>query len=304
MCRIFFVIIYFVLMSTTVTAKEITVDEVYQQVYRVSEEINILKRHFNITQVVSVEPIVASFSPAHTWQKTYEILYKLNILRNKYGLPLLAVSSREPTLSPDPQIVFAQALRILIEIDIIKYQLDITDKSPSPPEFSNKTLTDNFNLLNDISYQIDLLISASFTPSHVFSQAMRINDDVNTIIEALNIQDDTIPPIKQIDSKPADAFSTALQLLHEVKRIGQLGDIKSIEIYPFEQQKRKNITPTEVFGITGIVLAELQSIKAQLGLYYELTPIAKHYENKTPADVKQMLDWCTRKLQLITTLNR
>lgn len=304
MYRICFVIIYYVLISTTVTAKEITIDEVYQQIYRINEEINILKRHFNITQVISVEPIAANFTSAHTWQKTYEILFKLNILRNKYGLPLLAVPSREPHLHPKPQIVFAQALRILTEIDIIKYQLDIVDKSPSPPAISNKTLTDNFNLLNDTSYQIDLLIGGSFTPSHPFSQAMRIYDDINTILEALNIQDETISPTKQINSVPADVFDTALQLLHEVKRVGQLGDIKSIEIYPFEQIKRKNITPTEVFGMTGIILAELQNIKAYLGLHHELTPIARYYENKVPADVKQMLAWCVRKLQLITTLNR
>ncbi len=291
---------FYLIFSINCIAKEITIDEVYQQAYRINEEIEILKRHFDIDEMIQVAPIYADFTSAHTWQKAYEILFKLNILREKHDLPFLAVSSREPSLNPKPQIVFAQSLRILTEIDILKYQLDITEKTELPPKFSGKTLTDNFNLMNHISYQIDLLTGTSFTPSYVFAQTIRINEDVNTILDVLNIQDNTIPPPKQNNMIPADAFKTALQLLQEIKRLEQLGNIKGIESYPFEQIEK--ITPSEVFSMTGILLAELQVIKADLGLFHALTPIAQYYENRTPSDVQQILGWSIRKLQLITTL--
>lgn len=299
MRRIVFLILYLIIVTPCI-AKEVSIDDVYQQAYRINEEIEILKNHFGIKEMIQVAPIYANFTSSHTWQKTYEILFKLNVLRKEYDLPVIAVPAREPKLRPKPQIVFEQALRILTEIEIIKYQLDITKKSSSPPEFSGKTLADNFNLMNHISYQIDLLTGSSFTPSYVFAQAMRISEDVNSILDSLNIQDDTIPPPKQNDAILNDAFKTALQLLQEIKRIEQLGDVQGIETYPFE--KMTTITPAEVFNITGIILAELQGIKARLNLSHELTPVAEFYENKTPDNVKQIFDWCLRKLRLVTTL--
>ena len=292
--------IFFLIFSVNCIAKDITIDEVYQQIFRINEEIEILKRHFNIDEILQVAPIYTNFTSLHTWQKSYEISFKLNILREKHHLPFLATASLEPSLEARPQIVFAQARRILTEIEIIKYQLDITEMSAQPPTFTGKTLADNFNLMNHISYQIDLLTGSSFTPSYVFSQAMRISEDINIILDELNIQDNTIPPPKQNGATPADSFKTALQLLREIRRLEQLENIEGIDIHPFE--KIEKITPSEVFGIAGIVLAELQRIKADLRLFHALTPIALHYEDKTPSDVQQIFGWCVRGLQLITML--
>jgi hypothetical protein len=54
--------------------------------------------------------------------------------------------------------------------------------------------------------------------------------------------------------------------------------------------------------LTGIILAELQPLKAYLQLKHVLTPTAHFYKNKTPAEVKQVLGWSVRKLELIQAI--
>lgn len=282
-------------------AVEVTSNDVYMQIYLINEEINFLKRFFNITQTTQAPEIKAVLLPRHTWQKTYEILYKISILRQKVGLPFIAIPSREPVQEITHLHVYEQSLRILTELTLLKFYLGIPDKITSPAAFSGKTVTNNFNLLSHISYQIDLLNGTEFNPSTVFGQAMRIYEDVNMLVEALELKDDTTPSTKKANSVPMDSFAMALQLLQEIKRIQNLAGIEAIDVYAFNFEK--NITPTEVFGLTGIVLAELQTIKAYLGLKHAFTPLANFYHDKTPGDVVQMLGWSLRKLQLIQSLN-
>jgi hypothetical protein len=104
-----------------------------------------------------------------------------------------------------------------------------------------------------------------------------------------------------VDATPTDSFEAALQLLQEIKRVQNLAHIESIDIYAFKSNK--TITPTEVFGLTGIVLVELQTLKAYLDLKHAFTPLANFYYDKTPGDVQQMLRWSTKKMQLIQSLH-
>ena len=280
--------------------QEVTASEVYAQVQRIHDEVLILKRHFKITAEIKAPVLRATLTPGHTWQKTYEVLYKLNILREKHGLPMIAVPSRSPRLSVPRFYVYEQALRVLSELAIFKFWLDIQEVAPPLQSFTGKVPTDAYNLANQVSYELDLLNDLSFTPSHVFSQAMRISEDVLAILENLNIADNTIPPPKNKGVKPLGSYEAGLALLVEVIRIKGLAGLPSIDLNALQPQG--TITPGEVFGLNGIILAELQPIKAQLEMFRSFTPTAEHYENKMPADVQQILGWSTRRLHLIKSL--
>lgn len=283
------------------TAGEVTPNDVYTQTFQINEEVKLLKHFFNIDEVLQAPEIKAVLLPRHTWQKTYEVLHKINILRQKVGLPFITVPSREPTQEVIPLHIYEQALRILTELNLLKFYLGIQEKIAPTPPFSGKTITDEFNLLNHISYQIDLLNGTAFNPSAVFAQAMRIHEDINMLLEALEIKDDTIPPPKKADAIPTDSFEAALQLLREIKRVQNLAHIESIDTYVFKSNKNTSIT--EVFGLAGIVLVELQTLKAYLDLKHAFTPLANFYYDKTPGDVQQMLRWSTKKMQLIQSLH-
>ncbi|MCV6636139.1 hypothetical protein [Candidatus Albibeggiatoa sp. nov. NOAA] len=277
-----------------------TPSDVYEKLYIINQEIKILKQFFHVTAQVKPSNITTELYPRHMWQKTYEVLVKINLLREKYGLPYIAVSSREPRKAPPPIIVYEQMLRILTEIKIIKYAFNIPNIEFPVQKFTNIKVVDSFNFISNISAELDLLLGKSLTPSFVFAQAMRISEDINAILDVLDITNDSIPPPKDTNTTPQESYETAQKLMTEVARLQRMTGVNGIE---FKELRPEKITPGDVFSMTGILLAELQTIKAYLGLKHALTPVARRYTGIVPADVEQVLGWCVRKVQLIESIN-
>ncbi len=287
----------------TVMATEPTSNDVYQKVYQISQEVQIIKRHFHIDKVAEEVNVTISLTPGHSWQKAYEILYKIDLFRQKHGLSFISVPSREPLLKLMPMVAYEQMERIITELRILKYYLDITEEVATLPTFTGKVPTDVYNLLNHISSEMDILNGKTLTPSDALTQAVRISEDINFILEALGIKDTVIPPKKNVGVLPSGSFENLLLLLTEIARLKSIIEINEIDFHIFTPKNRQ-ITPSDVFSIGGIALAELQPIKAYLGLKYALTPMAEHYENIEPADVQQLAGWSIRKLQLIRSINK
>ncbi|MEZ5673565.1 MAG: hypothetical protein R3E08_14800 [Thiotrichaceae bacterium] len=295
--------IAFIGLPFSAMAIEATTDDVYAKVYQVNQEVQQLKQFKHIDKVAEASNLTVALTPGHNWQKAYEILYKINIFRQNNGLPFIAVPSREPLLKLPPMISYEQMERIVSELQILKYYFGITEELAPTPTFVGKSPTDVYNLLNEISSDFDLLNGKNLTPSNVMTQAVRISEDVNFIMEALGIKNTTIPPKKNIGVQPGGAFDNFVQLLVEIKRIQKLIGLSGVDFYAFKPTNRV-VTPSDVFSIGGIALAELQPIKAYLGLKYALTPMAEYYEGMQPADVQQLVGWNIRKLQLISTIEQ
>jgi hypothetical protein len=286
----------------TATAAPPTLDDIYSKTYQVAAEIQLLKNHYNIKEEINVPDVSIEMAPKYNWQKSYEVMYKINVLRDKLELSLVGVPSREPQLELPLQTRYEQMIRILTELQILKEFLDISE-TVAVPAFKNKTPTDVYNTLNRVAFELDLINGKTLTPSDTLSQAMRISEDVNAILDALNVKNSSIPPQKAVDVQPGHVFDTALLLLEEIKRLQKIAGINGIDFYQLKPVNR-TITASDVFSIFGIVLAELQQIKAYLGLKYVLTPMAEHYENVRSTDVQQIIGWNIRKLQAIHSLKR
>ncbi len=278
----------------------ITSSDVYSNADLIARELDLIGNHFGITGAITPRVVDTNLKPRHVWQKTYEVLVKINILRNKHDLPVIAVNSIEPLKHIPPVLVYEQTERIITEVKILKFRLGINKTIKRNQKFSNRSPIDVFNKLNYVSNRLDTINGEAFAPAHVFAQVMRILDDVNLIIYTLNIADDTIPPGKKADSTPADSYETALALLKEIQRLQLPAAIDRID---FSSLRTDNIVPGDVFEMSIIVLAELQTIKAYLGLRHSFTPPAKYYERKVPGDVQQILGWALRRLKLIKSLD-
>lgn len=276
-----------------------TVNEIYTKTAQITAEIQLIKKHFDIQETVEQPNVSIEMAPKYNWQKTYEILYKINVLREKLGLSIIGVPSREPQLELTTQTRYEQMVRVITELQILKHVLDISEVPPAQPVFEGKTTTDIYNVLNHASLELDLLNGKTLTPSDTLSQAMRVSEDVNFIMDAMDAKNTSIPPQKNLNAQPADAFDTALQLLEEIRRLQKMAGLTGIDFYQLKPQNRA-VNPSDVFSILGIALAELQQLKAHLGLKYALTPIAEHYENVRSADVQQVIGWNVRKLQAIS----
>jgi len=285
------------------TAKIITPNDVYSQVMLIDKEIHFLLKYHglehNHDEIIKSTKIKTKLKPRTAWQKTYEIMIKINILRKSHNMPIIEPNNIEPILSLNPDMVYEQTQRILTELKIIKYKLDIENVEHNPNKYSNKTPQDVFNELNHISASLDTINKTVFTPSYVFGEAMRVYDDLTTILNYLNIKDHTIPTKHNSNTTPLETFSTSMEILNRIRVLQRL---VSIETVNFSSFKKKNPNPSDVFTMVQMILSELQTIKAYIGLFNYITPGATTYHDKTPADVDQLMNWNLRKILLIDTL--
>lgn len=304
MTKILFLSWFILIAPHLAFAAEPTPNDVYAKASQICQEIELIKNHLGFHQKTEEIPVSTQLTPGHSWQKGYEILYKINIFRTHYGLPYTSVPSRAPQLTVTPMIMFEQATRINMELQLLKYYLNITGTiTPNPQPFEGKKPTDVYRILNKVSHDLDIINGKSLTPADALTQAVRIFEDINAILDELKINDNVIPPPKNLNAQPGGSFENVIKLLEEISRIKKMIGMDMIDFYTLIPKDR-SATPSDVFSVAGIALAELQPIKAYLGLKHILTPMAEYYENIRPAEVQQLFGWSIRKLQLIQHFNR
>lgn len=277
----------------------ITLDAVYVQTMQIEKEIDLLKRYYKITATNPVAAIEAELLPHHIWQKTYAILTKLNIFRLKHGLTGFSPVVQEAELKLDPRANWGQMLRILTEIKIAKNYLSIaTEVSPPTPTQSKRTI-DIFNKLNRISYDMDALNGEPISPAYVYAEAMRLNEDVNAILYKAGVTDTAVPPVRNEVATPKNSLDAAFTLLTQIQRIQRQLGLVTTDLSVFRKNDQDTVIPADVFNLVTLCLGELQLVKARLELSHKITPAAEFQEDKTPADVTQLLGYVTNKLSLV-----
>ena len=277
-------------------AKTITPNEVYA----IFDETHFLLKYYGIEHdhdgIISRTAIKAQLKPRNVWQITYEIAIKINILRNAHKLPTIEPVNVAPVLNLNPDLVYEQTQRILTEIKIFKHRLGIKNKELKAKRYTNKTSVDVFNLLREISASFDELNQAGFTPSYVFGETMRVYDDLTRILAHLKIKDNTIPTARNNNATSKDAFKVSINILAKIKMLQFYMGIESVDFSVF---KKDELSPSDVFTMNQMIIAELQTIKAYVGLNYYITPAATTYTDKTSVDVEQLMSWNLRKISLI-----
>jgi len=278
----------------------ITPSDVYTQAGRIQHEIEFLllenEVKYDYKTIYEDQHIRTPLRPRNVWQLTYEITVKLNMLRSAYNLPKIEPINMEPVLHLNPDLVYEQTQRILTELKILEYRLNLQSPKLKVVKYKSKTPLDVFNKLSAISALLDKLNRTSFTPSYVFGETMRIYDDLTLITNHLDLADKTVPPPREAAATPKDTFKAAMKVLAMIKKIKFRLGLDTVDFLAF---KKSNPNPSDVFRLTQMILAELQPLKAYVGLTHSITPAATLYSNKTPADAHQLMQWNLRKLEVL-----
>jgi hypothetical protein len=282
-----------------------TSSEVYGQVMLIEEELDFLLDHYKVLHHhhkdgEKMTHVTVELRPRDVWQKTYEIMIKINILRNKFGLPTIEPINMSPVLSLSPNLVYEQTQRILTELSIFKTREGIASSVLKKQEFKDKVPLDVFNALYHVSVLLDELNGAEIPFSFSYGETLRIYDDITSVLQHLNIEDNTIPEIKNFSATPTDILNNGILLLEKIK---QLQILAGIAVVDFSEFKKAEAGERDVFEISQMVLAEFQTIKAYVGIK-TITPAATQYEGKTVAEVNQLMSWNLRKINLIQSLNK
>ena len=298
-------IIILLFVITSIYAKEITPNEVFSQVERIIKQTNDLLEadgiKYNQKKIKNKVRIYTHLKPRNVWQKTYEIMIKINILRKTHNLPIIEPVNLEPVLDLHPDLVYEQTQRILTEIRIYKIRMGIPIKRYETKKYINKTPLDVYNALSYVSVVFDKLNKISFTPSYVFGENMRVYDDLSNILSRLNIVDKTIPSVKNDKATTKDTFFVGMKIL---QIIGQVQINLGLQRVDFSSFMKEAPDPSDVFTIVQMIIAELQVLKAQMGLKTYITPAATTYRNKTPAEVLQLMQWNLKKILLVESLSK
>lgn len=289
------------LCSATVHADAyINPSDVYAQAVQVEKEVELLQQYFDADKPISYKPVTLQLQPRHVWQKCYSILVQINAFRRKHSLPVNTLIALEPVANLDPALVMEQVQRLNTEIIILKSRFSITEQVSAAQFITGKEPIDVYNKLHQIFLRFEQLNGETINPSMVFGESMRFFADVDSILHQLRLEDNTYPPEKQPQLTPSDSLQVSLLIMDEIQRLQRLAAIPRTDFGVFRQPKQT--TPTDVFNMVELALAELQPIKAHLGLSNSITPPAAFYSNKKPADVHQLLTWLLRKLQLVQQL--
>ncbi|MCX6076737.1 MAG: hypothetical protein NTW78_07605 [Campylobacterales bacterium] len=299
------IFIFILLISLSLFAKDMTSSELYGQVMLIEEEVEFLLDHYKVVHHhhkdgEKVTHISIELKPRHVWQKTYEIMIKINILRNRFGLETIEPVNTTPVLNLNPDMVYGQTQRILTELNIFKMREGVVSPVFKQQSFKEKRPLDVFDALYHVSVLLDELNGAQIPLSFSYGETLRIYDDITSVLQRLNVEDNTIPEIKNLSATPTNMLNNGILLLEKIK---QLQILAGIAVVDFSQFKKDEAKERDVFEISEMVLAELQTIKAFVGIKI-ITPAATQYEGKTAAEVNQLMSWNLRKLNLIQSLKK
>ena len=299
-------LLFILLFTLSLSAKNITPNEVYAQTILIQNHVHFLLKHYgykhNHKKDLEKGLVSVKFKPRNAWQKAYEVLVKINILRISHGYPRIEPIGMEPVENLNPDMVYEMTQRILAEIEIFEVREDIKVPTFELKTFKNKTPVDVYNSFTTISTSFNQLNRSDFSPNYVFSQAMRIYDDLTIILNKLDIKDDTIPDKIIQNATSRDSLIISMKFLSVINKLQRDVGIETVDFSTFS--KDKDVTPSDVYTITGMILSELQTIKAYIGLVKSVTPPPLIYMKKVPANIEQLMSWNLRKLELIHSLSR
>jgi len=297
--------ILLLLVTLSLNAKIITPNDVYAESMLIQSHLHFLLKHYEVQhnheEISKRTTLSINLKPRNAWQKSYEILVKINMLRAQHNLPRIEPIGMEPVEKLNPDMVYEMTQRILAEIKIFEIRNDINPPLFKVKKYRNKTPLDVYNSFGHISATFDELNHAELSPSYVFAETMRIYDDLTLIIKHLNIKDKTVPSQRLLKATPKDSLKISMKVLEKIKVLQRSVGIDTIDMSAFN---KKDVLPSDVYSITGVILSELQPIKAYIGLKDKVTTPALEYNKKVPSDIEQLMQWNFRKLSLIHKLQR
>ncbi len=260
-----------------------TPSDVYSQTLVLKQMVVTLRMQEGVNAPLPKVPRQHNKLPRHVLQKTLEVLSKVNKYReiNNYGrISVPPVPARRIT----PQDVYNNVVRLKEEVH---YLLKKRNKKFHYKRYVNKTPSDVYKELWEISLGFDALIGQGFTPTDVYMQSQQIVDMIKFLRKSQREYVKIPLPTKKPNLHPNHALYASISLLKKINQDEKKLWMKPI---PVPKIKQKVISPTEVYDSLQTVKAELNRITRRIGLEATFPP-EQPKSRKTPSDVVQNLEY-------------
>ena len=272
----------------------VTPSHVFQATLNVLSEIEILRNEMAADDYPSQAELQEGRSPFHAYAKTIEVLRKVARFQRKLGM-IPVDPGQIPVKNITPTDVLGSVQTVLEELRRIKGQLVIETEIEPAPFAGGKTPSLVYKNLGDGSFLLDGLVGRSITPNDVFGNVMHIHDDMGLIAAKLGVSLELDPPAVEGRKRPQDV---AQQMLRATYKVIGLQNRLGMDASSVPNLTLVRITPTEVYEITNILLAEMTRIKLHLDI--NLPHDAREEpRNKRPIDVFAQVLRLIRNLDIL-----
>ncbi|MCU7834440.1 MAG: hypothetical protein KZQ83_04220 [gamma proteobacterium symbiont of Taylorina sp.] len=299
--RYFFIclcfIVFFLLFGRGTYAAQIaekTPADIYSQVKFLVKDVQYIRQKNNITTPWPKFSIEYERAPQHVFQKTLEILDKINSYRihvlKTGGIVVPKFSGRDIT----PNEVYSIVKRLHQEFEVLILLLpDHADKEIESDIYNGSDVEDRsfkltithtivYAVLSEVSIVLDEALGIrGITSSDVYTRSEQVKEISRFLRSSQNLPLLVEKPERTDNKLSNHALQSVYRLLEQIHHAEMNLWMKPIEI---PELPRKVIKSGDVYDAMGLVLAELQRIQFRLGLErgFDLT---ERYKNKTPDDV-------------------
>jgi len=173
----------------------------------------------------------------------------------------------------------------LQRIQRVKNELGILEKSAPGVRNADKRPIDVFLAIVQADRQLNLLLERRFAPSDVFKQVtLAIAYSARLLSHFDGAQRIAATPPYQRGKQPVDVYYRLASVLVQLQKIGQQSGLVMLALGNVNDAAE--ITPSDVYDIASILVAELAYLHRQLGTVERPLPV--HYPGrKFPSDVYQ-----------------
>ena len=262
------------------TESNVTPSHVFQATLDLLSEVEILRNEMAVADYPSEAELQEGRSPFHAYAKSIEVMGKVTRVQRKFGMSPVD-PGQIPVKNITPTDVLGSVQTILEEVRRIKGQLVIETPIEPAPFAGGKTPSLVYKNLGDASFLLDGLVGRSITPNDVFGNVMHIHDDMSLIAAKLGVSLELDPPVVEGRKRPQDV---AQQMLRATYKVIGLQNRLGMDSSSVPNLTLVRVTPSEVYEITNILLAEMTRIKLHLDINLPHTP-REEPRNKKPTEV-------------------
>lgn len=242
-------------------ADEITPSHVFQKSEDVLSEIELLREVIGVSDV-PVEPEPQSGkTPIHVYSKGLEVLEKVSRAERKLGM-VPAEVGEIPLKEVKPADVIQLVDSILLELRNIKRQLVISETIEESEFVGAKTPSHVYENLWLASYMLDGL-TGPITPDYVYRNIQYLLDEMNLIAAkvgaTLKLDPDKVKGRQRVKNVAQQGLLALYKMSNFQRRLGMnAAGVPNITL--------SRITPSDVYDITNMLMAEMVRIKVHLGI--------------------------------------
>ena len=275
---------------------DVTPSHVHQATLDLIAEIGILRRATGIEDEPGDAGAREDQSVAHAYAKSLEVMEKTARFQKRLGMIPVAVEPI-PVRNIAQKDVHRNVRAIIGELRRVKRQLVIEDEIRPAPFAGGKTPALVYRNLRDASLLLDGLVGRPTTSNDVYSNVLRIHDEMRLIADTLRIAIERDPPSIEGGREPKEV---AQQVLRATYKVINLQSGLGMDPSDRPQPALARVTTAEVLDATNILLSEMVRIKTHLNIRL---PAAKRREsrNKISSEVFAQVLLVIRNLDTMTT---